>query len=158
MQFLCDSTVGKLSTLLRMAGIDTAYISEPGWREAAMRTLSEQRIILTRNSRYRGLKLAPELLILRADDPESQLLAVLRHFRIRLDRARYLTRCVECNQLLNSVDKEEIEDRLWDYVAATQDRFFYCGNCDKIFWHATHARAMTQRLESIRKQLENDTP
>jgi hypothetical protein len=153
MRFLCDSTVGKLARLLRTAGFDTAYIWEPDWRQVVRAALGEERVVLSRNSLYSELKLAPRFFLLHADNPEDQFLAVATEFALDIEEDRFLSRCLECNSRLIETNKERIRGRLWTYVAETQEKFFYCEACDKIYWHATHARAITQRLLKLKGQL-----
>lgn len=154
MRFICDSTVGKLTRLLRMAGYDTAYVKEPGWRKVVKRALGEKRIILSRNSLYSDLKLAPQFLLLHDDSPEEQFRVVVREYGLKIDPGRFLSRCLECNGTLVPVEVEAIRERLWDYVAESQDSFFLCETCDRVYWHGTHARAMTDRLLKLKEQVE----
>lgn len=154
MRFVCDSTVGKLARWLRMAGFDTAYVKEENIPRVLTLSKEENRVILTRNSQLTGLSLAANLLLLRADDPVEQFRRLAIDLNLRLDESSFLTRCLECNEPLTEVDKNAVRSRLYDYVARTQERILICRHCDKLYWHATHAQAMIDRLRAIKSELD----
>ncbi len=153
MRFVCDSTVGKLARLLRMAGFDSVYIREDDLARVLAISKEQERMIISRNSRYSDLRLASNFYHLIADEPLQQLRKLVADLRIQLDEGRFLTRCLECNELLEKIDKEEVRDRLYDFVARTQETIFICPRCERLYWHATHARAIINQLLTIKSEL-----
>ena len=152
MRFVCDSTVGKLAHLLRMCGLDTAYIKDADPAVVISISRREGRVILSRNSLFRELVLADSFLHLTFDDPDEQFRQLVSTLKLTLDESGILTRCLECNQLLLSVEKESIRDRLFEFVAQTQEKFLLCPDCDKIYWHGTHAKAMVNKLQRLKNE------
>ncbi len=157
MRFVCDSTVGKLARFLRMAGFDTAYVKKDDLSAVLSISKEENRMILSRNSQFGELRLADQFFHLAADDPFEQFRSVVTAFGLQLEAGNFLTRCLECNELLEKADKEKFRDRLWKFVADTQPRIFYCPRCDKLYWPATHARSMISRLLAIKSELDQSS-
>ena len=136
-----------------MAGIDTAYLKKPEIHGVIALSREETRTILSRNSRYAALTLASDFFLITSDNPTEQLHRVLVRFKMQLDESSFLTRCLECNELLEEIDKDSVAARLYPYVAKTQERIFRCPKCDKLYWHATHAGAIVKELLTVKTEL-----
>lgn len=154
MRFVCDSTMGKLSRFLRMAGFDTAYVREDNMARVLAISKEENRLIVSRNSKYLELQLANNFRHLTADEPLDQFRKLVTDLQMQLDEKQFLTRCLQCNELLEKIATEKVSERLYDFVARTQREIFVCPRCDKLYWHATHARAMITRLLAIKSELD----
>lgn len=152
-KFVCDNTVGKLARLLRMAGCDTAYVPEDNLRRVLSLSREQGRKIISRNSRYSELTIANDFYHLTADDPEEQLIQLAVELELDFDPGNYLTRCVNCNNRLVSIDKSQVKGRVWPYVWQTQDTFSTCPSCGRIYWRATHAEAIAIRLERLSNEV-----
>ena len=148
-KFLCDLTVGKLCRYMRMIGFDTTMASSYNPKEILSLALEEHRTILTRNSVLAGMKLARDIVLLTDDDPWRQLKCVIKKRNLEIERSNILTRCLEDNEPLHEIPKEEVKDRVWPYVYQTQERFTTCPKCNRIYWPATHIEAMMKKLESV---------
>lgn len=146
MKFLCDDNLGKLAKYLRVLGYDTFFRSEIENRELLSIALNEDRIILTRDLKLRGLKSAGKVVLIDSYDPLQQLRQVLNELQLRPRKDRTFTRCLDCNTELVEVAKEDYSDRIPPYVFRTQDRFLHCKRCDKIFWGGTHVQRMSEKL------------
>lgn len=154
MRFVCDSTVGRLARLLRMAGFDTAFVKEDNPARVLALSKEEDRVIVTRNSKYSEMRMASELYLLEIDDPFAQFRKLVVDLHPGLDERLFLTRCLQCNEPLERIDKKTIRTRLYEFVARTQDQILICRHCDKLYWHATHAQAMINRLRDIKYELD----
>ena len=64
------------------------------------------------------------------------------------------TRCVECNELLQLVEKDAVKEKVPPYVFSTQQRFSFCSRCRRTYWPATHQQKMLEELKAL-GQLEN---
>ena len=154
MRFVCDSTVGKLARILRMAGFDTAHVRKDDLARVIALSREEGRTIISRNSKYRGLQLASDFFHLSVDEPYEQFRQIVDSFGLAIDERRFLSRCLNCNEPLVEVDKESVRTRLYDFVYRTQDHVYTCPHCLQLFWHGTHARAITSRLLEIKAEVE----
>jgi uncharacterized protein with PIN domain len=149
LRFLTDRTVGRLARYLRMAGFDTLY--EPGWNDGEIVAALQQepRVLLTRNLDL--LKRKPVVFgrAIRSVAPGAQLAEVLELFGInRINHG--LTRCLECNQPLEPVDKTTILHRLEPLTIRYYNDFHICRTCDHIYWAGSHVDRMRDLLERQR--------
>ncbi len=144
-RFIADVMVGKLARWLRVLGFDTVYSNRYEDGEIVRIAESEGRIILTRDTGLaRRRKRAPCLLIASGDYRE-QLRQVLDTYH--LTAFNTFSRCLECNTLIEEIDRESVFELVPPYVYVTQKHFAACPSCKRIYWHGTHADEMLKRLE-----------
>ena len=139
--FAVDMNVGKLATLLRMAGFDTFYrndISDPELVEVAGR---EKRILLSKDTDLLKRKGVVFGYLVREIQPERQLAEIVQLFGIK-EQFKPLSRCLRCNGLLQPVAKEEIIAQLEPLTQKYYDFFRRCLGCGKIYWPGTHRDQM----------------
>lgn len=153
MKFVCDNTVGKLARSLRMAGLDTAYVAEDDLYAVVALSKEQGRRIVSRNSRYCELTIADNFYHLTVDDPDEQFILLVLDLDLSLDADNFLTRCADCNESLIAIDRSEVKGRVWPYVWQTQKEFSVCPNCDKVYWSATHAKAITRHLQHLMDEI-----
>jgi len=73
----------------------------------------------------------------------------------RLDLAAQiqpLRRCIECNGLIESVERERVWDRLEPLTRRYYDEFYHCPDCGRIYWEGSHVERMSA---AIRRTMEN---
>ncbi len=147
-RFLADINVGKLATLLRMAGLDTA--TEPGAddRVLAEKAAAEGRILLSRNRDLLKRSLVVHGHLVRAEEPREQLAEVLALYGLA-GKTHPFSRCLRCNTLLEPVDKSAILHRLQPLTRKYYHRFHICPDCRRIYWQGSHHRHMEQLLADI---------
>jgi len=61
-----------------------------------------------------------------------------------------LTRCLECNSELKIIAKEKIVGDLPPMVNQSQEEFFRCPGCKKLYWKWTHYQRMLAFIQSIK--------
>jgi uncharacterized protein with PIN domain len=150
--FLADRMVGKLARWLRILGYDTICWPQLS-PDALFREGGRQgRIILTRDSRLLRRKDPPPLIFIEHDHFRAQLTQVVQ--TLHLDPVqRLLSRCIECNQALATVAKDEVRARVPEYVWQTQHEFHRCPQCRRLYWGATHREQVLvelRRMELVR--------
>jgi uncharacterized protein with PIN domain len=59
------------------------------------------------------------------------------------------TRCLVCNSELQPRFKAEVEKLVPPFVFASQERFSWCGRCQKVYWPATHQQKMLDVIVKI---------
>jgi len=147
-RFLADRMVGKLARWLRLLGYDTAYLPQLSPQGVITEARRQGRIILTRDSRIVRRKDVGLLVFVEDDHFREQLCQVVRD--LRLDPVLHLlTRCSECNALLQPVAKAKIQDRVPEYVWRTQEEFHCCPDCRRVYWGATHKERMLSELRQL---------
>ncbi len=146
--FMVDISAGKLARLLRMAGIDTWYDPSTGQAELSRKAKEARRLVLSRN---RSLLMRKEIMwghLVRSQKPADQFKEVWRLFGLQ-NHARPFSRCMECNSLLNKVDKDLIMHRLKPLTKRYYDLFYICPTCKRIYWQGSHFNRMSRLLQEV---------
>lgn len=148
-KFIPDVHLGKLVKFLRMAGFDTVYDSSYDDNEIIDISLSEKRIILTRDKiLLRNRKITHGYWV-RSTNPRIQMNEILSRFDLR-ERMHPFTRCIECNSLIMDVPKETISERLPAKTKKYYDIFKICPGCGRIYWEGSHYEKMKAFTDSLR--------
>lgn len=139
--------LGRLVKWLRIVGQDVIYgphLTGYGLIRAAR---AENRLILTRD---RGLKQKqpPPYLFIESDHYRDQLRQVVSQCGLKLGDDLF-TRCIACNTLLQSKPRESLEKVVPPYVFSSQDKFFSCPTCRRVYWPATHHQRMLEELMKL---------
>jgi len=147
LKFAADKMLGRLAKWLRIIGQDVIYGQHLSGRGLVRAATQERRIMLTRDRRISRHN--PDRTVFIRDD----------HFRAQLKQvvedcgldpfAGLLTRCVECNEPLQPITKDQVRDTVPPYVFETQDIFSVCPGCRRVFWPATHQQHMTDELKRL---------
>lgn len=148
-KFIADDMVGKLARFLRMLGYDTVYFNDIIDTRLIEISLSEKRIILTRDTQLVERVMVQDFILIKSDNAEQQLKMVINDWSLSPDPALFLTRCLDCNRLLEDIAKQAIEARVWPYVFENHDRFKICPECKRLYWEGDHVRAMRARFEKL---------
>src|SRR5262249_11915732 len=135
----------KLARWLRVLGFDVAYSNQYDDDEIIRLANTEDRIILTRDTRLATRRHNGRCLLIESGNYKEQVRQVLGHFDLK--GSNLFSRCLECNALLEDVDKEAIFEKVPPYVYLTQDRFARCPSCDRVYWHGTHAEDMLKQIQ-----------
>jgi len=147
-RFVLDGHLGRLAAYLRMLGFDTWYDRFADDPLLAAVASNESRVLLTRDV---GLLKRREVEIgycVRCDKPHDQLREVSRRFALYPQFAPFC-RCMHCNGLLYSVQKEEVADLLPPHTRETKNEFSRCSDCNKIFWRGSHHARMLGWIEEL---------
>ncbi|MDH3759735.1 MAG: Mut7-C ubiquitin/RNAse domain-containing protein [Gammaproteobacteria bacterium] len=147
-RFMVDVNLGKLARLLRMLGFDTAYGNRLEDGEIVEIAIREKRIILTRDRRLLFRRTVTHGFWVRSDDPETQLGEVMQ----RLDLAAQvnpLQRCLQCNGLIESVDREQVWASLEPLTRRYYSEFYRCSSCHKVYWEGSHVEHMSDAIRQM---------
>jgi uncharacterized protein with PIN domain len=147
-RFIVDEMLGRLAKWLRAIGYDAVYHNGGGDSALVQRALEEDRIILTKDSHLVKRKLARKNLLIRSDQPREQLRQVVKELELDVE-SKVFTRCLVCNWELISIGKEDVRDRVPIYTYLTQDKFYECPSCGRVYWPGTHRDSMLEVISSI---------
>lgn len=147
-KFILTKELGRLAKWLRILGFDTVYFKQDNKGLLLLTSLREERIILTRNQRLAKIK-GPRIINIKSDNLKEQLREILDLFKISIDEEKMFTRCVICNLELEYIEKEKVKQKVPEYVFQTQNNFYTCRGCGRIYWQGTHWGNVAKILEEI---------
>jgi hypothetical protein len=148
-KFIADVHIGSLARYLRMLGFDVLYKNEFSEQEIIDISLTEKRAILTKDRELLKNKKVTHGYWIRTEDLEGQVEEVVFRFDLKNDIKEFL-RCLECNNILEPVEKEKMEMRIPPKVKEWQNEFWYCTRCDKVYWKGSHYKKMLKFIEKIK--------
>lgn len=138
--------LGRLATWLRLLGYDTAYLPDADDHALIRIARAQDRVLLTRDvelTRRRGLR----FLLIESEQVEPQVRQVFRTLHLTADHA--FSRCAECNEPLQAVGKETVQNAVPPYVYSTHERFLRCPHCGRVYWRGTHWAHMLALIEDL---------
>jgi uncharacterized protein with PIN domain len=146
LKFVTDVHLGKLTRYLRLYGFDTYSRTDYNDQEIINFSLSDKRIILTRDIGLLKNKKVTHGYWVRSQDPGEQLKDVILRFHLRRQIAPF-TRCMVCNGLLGDVTKKEIIKRLLPKTRQYYRKFKICNECNRIYWKGSHYHNMKNQFK-----------
>lgn len=146
--FVVDVNLGRVARYLRMCGFDTIYRNDYRDRDVARISAEEHRIALTRDRRLLHHKAITHGYWVRATDPNEQLTEILQRFDLK-GRVKPFERCLDCNGMVEQVDKKSVVEELEPLTRKYYDNFYQCRSCRKIYWEGSHYDNMMQKLEAM---------
>ena len=147
-RFVADRMLGKLAKWLRVLGYDVVYLRSADEKDI-LGQIKQGRILLTRDRRARLWRNQSQVFIVHANDPKIQLREVVQGLKLpRQDNALF-SRCLFCNRLLTPVSREEVREEVPEHIYQTQDQFYRCPHCGKVYWPGSHPERMRQQLREI---------
>lgn len=141
--------LGTLARWLRILGYDTEYERDVDDDLLVGRCVAEGRIALTKDRRLAERRALRNVLLIRSKRLGGQVREVLAVTGDDPSDRPFLSRCVECNSLLEDVAREAVRDRVPPYVFRTQQEFRSCPSCGRIYWAGTHRDRMLERLARL---------
>jgi len=110
--------------------------------------LRENRIIVTRNQRI-SKERGPKVINIKKEDLKEQLKQIIEELKLTLDKEKMFSRCVICNLELEYIEKDKAKERVPEYVFNTQENFYLCKGCKRIYWQGTHWGNVAKTLGEI---------
>jgi hypothetical protein len=152
-----DCMLGKLAKWLRILGLNTLYSNT--WDEGELLAIAraEERVILTRDTRFfRKVSGSDRAIFIENDIFRDQIQEVISGLNFIPPAEGFFTRCRLCNHLLLDLPREEARTRVPEYVFRTQERFAFCSRCGRTYWSGTHQKMAREMLKDILTNDKND--
>ena len=149
-KFVLDIHLGRLAAYLRMMGFDCLYRNDYDDVTLARISVDGQRILLTCD---RQLLMRKEILrgyFVRSRQPRFQLEEVIRYFDL-YSAIQPFTRCMNCNGLIEPVEKSAIKNQLLPETQQYYEKFWQCPDCKKIYWKGSHYQRMQKLVVCVKK-------
>jgi len=147
-KFVADVHLGRLTRYLRMMGFDVYYRNDLEDNEIVDISLKEKRTILTKDLGILKRNEVTHGYWIRSTKLEEQVKEALKRFDLQKEIKEF-SRCIECNELLKPVKKEMIIKQLPPKVAQSQNEFFHCPSCNKVYWKGTHYQRMLTFIKRL---------
>lgn len=148
MKFIADEMLGKLAKWLRILGYDTIYLQNVRDAEILRLSITEKRVLLTRDTLLIKRKGIKNFLFISYDKPFDQLREVVGVLNLPYPDNPF-TRCIICNDTLIPYSKENVCRIVPEYVCQTQEIFGQCPVCKRIYWKGTHYEGMEKMLDKV---------
>jgi hypothetical protein len=84
--------------------------------------------------------------------PFDSISEQLNYLNKKLDifeKINFLSRCLLCNTKILPAKKNEIIDDIPERVIKNFGTFYYCSNCNKIYWQGGHVQRMLDKLQRM---------
>lgn len=147
-KFILDVHLGKLAKYLRMIGFDALYENNYSDPYIITTSISEKRIILTRDLGILKNKQVTHGYFIRSTKPKDQLIEVIERFDLG-NNIQPLNRCIKCNGSIIKVFKKEIDHLLHPNTRKYFNKFFQCINCKRIYWEGSHYHNIIELVSNL---------
>ena len=148
-RFVLDVHLGKLATQMRLLGFDVLYQNNYSDEELADISHQHQRYLLTRDLALLKRSIVIYGYWVRGKKTETQLREVLNRFQLFSEIAPF-KRCLRCNGLIISVEKEAIKEQLEPLTKEHYHEFYQCTQCAQIYWKGSHYPKLQKFINRIK--------
>jgi uncharacterized protein len=147
-RFVLDVNLGGLARYLRLLGFDSVYRNDVSDQQLAEISVGDHRILLTRDVDLLKRKAITHGYFVRARDVQAQALEVVKRLDL-FDQVSPFVRCMNCNDTLSPVSKDEIESRLEERTRRYYNDFRVCRGCGRLYWHGSHHAKLMAFVEGL---------
>lgn len=150
-RFVADVNVSKLGRYLRLLGLDTVVAGNTDDADLVDVAVSQHRILLSKDRPLLKRGAVINGYLVRGVTPDTQLIEVVRRFDLGAIIEPF-ARCMECNGVVERIEKAVIEHRLEPLTKRYFDEFRRCPDCDRIFWRGSHFERLEALVDRVRAQ------
>jgi uncharacterized protein with PIN domain len=151
-RFAIDVNLGRLARYLRLLGFDAVSDGRLDDGDLAELAAAEDRIVLTRDRHLLKRSVVVHGYLVREVMPFDQAAEVVRRFNLA-DRMDPFARCMECNGVIEVVDKAEVDHLLEPLTREHYDEFRRCPGCARIFWRGSHFEHLVSVVDDVRRSV-----
>jgi uncharacterized protein len=149
-KFITDRMLGTLTRYLRFMGYDTTSANGLVEGDPKEDTIlleiakQEHRLLLTKDAELARRGNADAFLI-RSDDVMDQVQQLIDLHLVK--RRVTMSRCSLCNTELREANTCEIADTAYAPKDWRNHAFFWCRQCQKLYWNGSHGKQLEERVE-----------
>ncbi len=162
MRFIADGMLGKLARWLRLAGHDVLYVGDlkvtPEKQDYFLleRKAAERRTLLTADLELhkRAIKSGGASVLVQGKDVVSQLVELSKRVGEKIEISPESSRCPVCNGTLAPVAKAKVEKSVPESVIKSNQNFWQCQICGKIYWQGGHWKTIIEMASQYNSRLE----
>jgi uncharacterized protein with PIN domain len=154
MRYLCDQMLGTLAKWLRIYGFDT-YFPKGDMKDSELLDICkrENRVLITRDKNLiiRAKRENIKTIEICSIDLNEQIRIAISDEIMNSDKV--LSRCILCNSLVDEIKKEDVKGKIPKNSFDSNEKFWYCKKCDKIYWKGSHFENMVNKINEIKKSI-----
>lgn len=155
-KFLADAMLGNIAKKLRLFGFDCKYFATIEDDQLISIATTENRILVTRDHGITNIckKRNVSVIDLFSADEVNQIVEIYK--KINLTKCVIDIkdiRCSICNDIIRSIEKQKITDRIPIMVEQNLEQFWMCICCNQIYWKGTHIRNLQKLIDNINERL-----
>lgn len=147
-RFIADLHLGALARSLRMLGYDVLLDETLNDAQIADLGARQRRIVLTRDRELLKQRVITHGCYVHEVKPRRQLKEIVARLDLLAAMAPF-SRCMECNAVLEDIDKNAVAHRLPADTVKYYDRFSACPGCKKIYWPGSHHKRMRMLIDEL---------
>jgi uncharacterized protein with PIN domain len=144
--------LGTLAKWLRVFGFDT-FFADIGIKDEELLGIAkkENRVLITRDKNlvFDARRENIKVIEVTSTDIDDQLKQVLKD--VKIDDNLFLSRCLLCNKIVEEIDKKKVGKIVPERVFKSNEKFWFCKNCDKIYWKGSHYENMLDKIKKLRE-------
>jgi len=151
MKYICDQMLGTLAKWLRICGFDTFYAnSEMDDIELINISKNEKRVLITRDKNLLQIARKEKLKVIEINttDIDQQINKVIN--QVKVDSSKVLSRCILCNTRIDEIKKDQVKEKVPKRVFDTNEKFWFCSKCKKIYWKGSHYNNMIEKINALK--------
>ena len=155
MKYLCDQMFGTLAKWLRIYGFDT-YFPKGDKKDSELLDIckNENRTLITRDKNLiiRAKREKIKTIEISSINIDDQIRSAI--YAVKINSDGVLSRCILCNSLVDEIKKEEVKGKIPKNSFDSNEKYWYCKKCDKIYWKGSHFENMIEKINEIKKSIE----
>lgn len=154
-KFITDHNLGKLAKWLRLIGYDTICHAGKTDRALWKRARQDARVLVTRRKDFQFYPAEVRTVVLEEEKVDGQISELLDKLEIEPEKEKFFRCCAVCNVRLKQIGKNDALDRVPPYILETQEHFYFCPSCLRVYWRGSHVDHIR---ETLRKHNLTDLP
>lgn len=87
--------------------------------------------------------------LLDTNDVKKQIKVIVDLFKIEFDQKLIFSRCLDCNTLVKSIEKEKVKGYVRDGIYDKYSEFYYCEKCKKYYWGTERGKEHVNYLSAL---------
>ena len=133
-----------------MLGLDCLYDNSYEDDELVRISVEEERILLTRDRLLLMHKVITQGYLIHSLNSTEQLYEIVERYALA-KWVRPFQRCMNCNHLLEPVEKKMVLEKLEPLTIKYYDDFKLCPACDQVYWKGSHYERMIKLIKEVSK-------
>ena len=156
-RFFVDAMLGNIAKKLRVLGYDSKYFSDIDDEQLINEARKENRTIISKDGELvkKAEKLGMKPVFITKNDEIDQFLEIIYQTKLYISQIDgNSARCPKCNSITESIRKATVKEKVPVKVYETNDYFWKCKNCSKVYWEGTHIKNLQKFVSEINERLQ----